>query len=241
MTMLDLKTPPTHPLIAASILSADFARLGEECASVLDQGVDLLHLDVMDGHFVPNLTMGPAICRALRDRFPQVYLDVHLMTDRPADWVEPFAEAGANLLTFHAEVCSPMEPAGADPAVLIERIHRHGMQVGMAVNPNTDVSRLADWLPQLDLVLIMSVYPGYAGQAFIPDVLDSVRWASQVVDRHTRIEIDGGIKTHNASQVLDAGVDVMVVASGLFKAEDRAAVIEQLHQAGGPQWAHDHR
>jgi len=232
--MLKLQEPPRRPLIAGSILSADFTRLGEECHDVIAHGIDLIHLDVMDGHFVPNLTMGPVVCQALRDRFPSAFLDVHLMTNRPADWIEPFAEAGANLLTFHIERCSPCLTGGEDPRALIDRIHHHDVAAGLAVNPETNVTTLQPWLGSIDLALIMSVHPGYAGQKFMPAVLDKTRWLSQVVGRRTRVEIDGGVKPHNAGDCVAAGVDVMVIASGLFHAADRGAVIEQLHQAGHP-------
>jgi len=227
-----INEPPPQPLVAASILSADFARMGEECADVLQRGVDLLHLDVMDGHFVPNLTMGPAMCHALRQRFPDTFLDVHLMTERPGDWIEPFADAGASLVTFHVENCRPMKQDGEDADRLIERIHQRAMAAGMALNPDTEASRLDAWVDTLDLVLVMSVHPGYAGQKFIPGTLDHAKRLKQAIGQTTRLAIDGGVKPYNGPDIAEAGVDVMVVASGLFHADDRAAAIEQFHNAG---------
>ncbi len=230
--MLDLKTPPTHPLVAASILSADFGRMAEECRDVLDHGADLLHVDVMDGHFVPNLTMGQDMIRGLRRHFPDVYLDVHLMVERPDDYVDSFAQAGANLFAFHLEVCREMRDNGVDARALIDRIHDTGMHAGMVINPPTPPDELEPYLDALDLVLVMSVNPGRSGQAFIPEVLDKTRWIKRRIGAGTRLEMDGGIKPTTAPDAVAAGADVLVTASALFGAADRSVVIEQFHRSG---------
>jgi len=226
--MLDIAQKPDHPLVAASILSADFGFMIDDCRDVLSKGADLLHIDVMDGHFVPNLTMGQDMIRGLRKHLPDTYLDVHLMVERPDEYVESFAKAGANLFSFHLEVCGQ---DGTDAKKLIAKIREHGMSPGMVINPPTAPDGLAPYLDELDLVLVMSVNPGRSGQAFMPEVLEKAQWIAQRVGPGTRLEMDGGIKTHNAAQVTAAGVDVMVTASALFGTDDRATVINELHNA----------
>ncbi|MEE8153465.1 MAG: ribulose-phosphate 3-epimerase [Phycisphaerales bacterium] len=213
--------PPTRPLIGASILSADFARLACQAEAVLEAGADFLHLDVMDGHFVPNLTMGPDVCRSLRDAVPEAFIDVHLMVTAPQMFVGRFADAGADHLTFHIEVV----PAPSD---LVEVIHQAGMTAGLAMNPDTDVARIEANLEPADLVLIMSVQPGFAGQAFLPGVLEHVRTIRPMLRYDQRLGIDGGVNGRTAGACREAGCDALVAASAIFGSEDYDQAVASL-------------
>jgi len=230
--MLDLREQPGRPLVAASILSADFGRIADEARSVLAAGADLLHVDVMDGHFVPNLTMGADMIRGLRKHCPDAVLDVHLMVEKPAMFIEPFAEAGATTFTFHVEVCQPHWEDGRDAGELIGKIHAAGMTPGLVINPPTPIdameTSILPWADRLGLVLVMSVNPGYSGQSFMPETLAKTRWLADRLPGHVRLEMDGGIKPDNAAQVRDAGCDMIVAASAIFGAADRAAAIAAL-------------
>jgi len=216
-----LRRPPKDPLVAASVLSADFTRLGEEIASALGAGADLVHLDVMDGHFVPNLSMGPALCRSVRKLFPDLVLDVHLMVERPLRFVEPFAAAGGDLCTVHVE-------AADDPASTLAAIRDAGLLAGLALNPGTPAEAVFPFLDACDLVLVMSVQPGYAGQAFRPEVLAKCRSIAARIGPACRLEIDGGVGPANAAACREAGCDTLVAASAIFGAPDRAAAIDAL-------------
>lgn len=215
--------PPRLPLIAPSILSADFAHLADECREALKHA-DLLHIDVMDGHFVPNLTMGPAVVASLRRALPEAFLDVHLMVTDPPQYVRPFAAAGANHITFHLEPSiDPHAGAGLSPLsqgydclTLAREIHAAGMTAGIALNPATPAETAKALLPSFDLVLVMSVNPGYSGQAFIPDVLAKTRTLKSLLRPDQRLEMDGGIAPENADRVREAGCDVLVAASAIF-------------------------
>jgi len=214
-------------LIAPSILSADFARLADEVAAVERAGADLLHIDVMDGHFVPNLTVGPPIVEALK-KVTKLPLDVHLMITNADAFIPEFAEAGADYLTVHVEACPHLHRT-------IQSIKERGVKAGVTLNPATPISSLQEILPDVDLILIMSVNPGFGGQKFIPSVLNKVVTARAMLDRiHSRalLEVDGGLKVDNASQVVAAGATILVVGSAIFSQRDYAGTIAALRAAG---------
>ena len=206
------------PWIAPSILSADFARLGEEVTNVLAAGADLIHFDVMDNHYVPNLTIGPLVCEALRKHGVTAPIDVHLMVD-PVDRIIPdFAKAGATMITFHPE-------ASAHVHRTIQLIKSHGCQAGLVLNPATPVDVLEWVLDELDMVLLMSVNPGFGGQSFIPSALPKLRRVREMIDlsgRPIRLEIDGGVKADNIAEIAAAGADTFVAGSAIFNAPGAA-------------------
>jgi ribulose-phosphate 3-epimerase len=217
----------TGQKLAPSILAADFARLGDEVTAVTAEA-DLLHVDVMDGHFVPNLTIGPPVVASLR-RHTDLFLDCHLMVDNPGDLLADFADAGANRCIVHVEL--------GDPRPLFADLRARDVQVGLAVSPDTPFSAAEPYLPDIDLLLVMSVHPGFGGQTFIHDVLDKVRAARAVIDRRhlpVEIEIDGGVQTATAALAASAGVDILVAGSAIFGAADPAAAARALREAAWP-------
>ena len=211
-------------LIAPSILSADFARLGAEVDDVLKAGADWVHFDVMDNHYVPNLTIGPLVCEALRKHGVTAPIDVHLMV-KPVDRIVPdFAKAGASYISFHPEASEHIDRT-------IGLIHEHGCKAGLVFNPATPLNHLDHVLHKLDLVLIMSVNPGFGGQSFIPGALDKLRQARKLIDasgRDIRLEIDGGVNADNIGEIAAAGADTFVAGSAIFNAPDYAGVIAQM-------------
>jgi len=214
-------------VIAPSILSANFAKLGEEVDNVLAAGADWVHFDVMDNHYVPNLTIGPMVCEALRKHGITAPIDVHLMVE-PVDTLVPeFAKAGATMITFHPE-------ASRHAHRTIQLIKSHGCQAGLVLNPATPLEVL-DWaLGELDMVLLMSVNPGFGGQAFIPTTLDKLRRVRKMIDRvgrPIRLEIDGGVKADNIAEIAAAGADTFVAGSAIFNAPDYADVIRRMKAA----------
>ena len=215
------------PVIAPSILSADFARLGAEVDAVLAAGADWIHFDVMDNHYVPNLTIGPLVCKALRKHGVTAPIDVHLMVD-PVDRLVPeFAEAGATWISFHPEASRHVDRT-------IRLIRESGCRPGLVLNPATPLSWLDHTLEQIDLLLLMSVNPGFAGQQFIAPVLGKLREARQRIDasgRELRLEIDGGVKLDNIGAIAGAGADAFVAGSAIFGAKDYAATIRAMRAA----------
>ncbi len=200
------------PVIAPSILSADFARLGQECTDVLNSGAGFIHFDVMDNHYVPNLTIGPLVCEALRNHGIEAPIDVHLMV-KPVDRIIPdFARAGASYITFHPEASEHIDRS-------LQLIHDHGCKAGLVFNPATPLSYLDHVMDKLDMILIMSVNPGFGGQSFIPSALDKLRQVRKMIDesdRNIRLEVDGGVKVENIAEIAAAGADTFVSGSGVF-------------------------
>ena len=206
--------------LSPSILAADPLRLGQAARMAQEAGCDELHFDVMDGHFVPNLTFGPHILKAMKQELPQIVYDVHLMLDNPAEFVDPFIDAGADILTVHAEA------DGFDRA--LDRIRERGVQAGASVRPATPVECLRDALSWLDRVLLMTVEPGFGGQKLIPEVLDKAAQL-RALGFAGEIEADGGITESNAALLKEAGIGVLVMGTGFFRAKDPAEVVRRVH------------
>jgi ribulose-phosphate 3-epimerase len=214
-------------VIAPSILSADFARLGEEVDNVLAAGADWVHFDVMDNHYVPNLTIGPLVCEALRKHGVTAPIDVHLMV-KPVDRIVPdFAQAGASLISFHPEASEHIDRT-------LQLIKSHGCQAGLVFNPATPLSYLDYVLDKIDLILIMSVNPGFGGQSFIPAALEKLRRARELIDRSgrtIRLEVDGGVKADNIGEIAAAGADTFVSGSAIFGRKDYRQIIAAMRKA----------
>ena len=212
--------------IAPSILSADFSKLGEEIRAIDRGGCDYIHIDVMDGHFVPNLTIGPPVVKSLRPKTNK-FLDVHMMVIDPENLVEPFAKAGADQITFHIEATN-------NPQSVIDLIKSTGSRVGISIKPSTPLSEIEPFYDQIDLVLVMSVEPGFGGQGYIEESTDRIKNIKQKLTEEclqdrVLIEVDGGIKLHNAKEVIDAGADVLVAGSAIFNTDDPVQTIKDFY------------
>ena len=214
-------------ILAPSILSADFARLGEEVDAVLTAGADWVHFDVMDNHYVPNLTIGPMVCSALRDYGVNAPIDVHLMVKPVDSLIEDFAKAGATYISFHPEASDHVDSS-------LQLVKKHGCKTGLVLNPTTSLNLLENCWDKLDMVLLMSVNPGFAGQSFIPSVLDKISTLRQSIDDknlNIRLEVDGGIKLDNIAEVSKAGADTFVSGSAIFGEKNYQEVISKMRQS----------
>lgn len=214
----------TDFLIAPSILSADFARLGEDVEKVLNDGADVVHFDVMDNHYVPNLTIGPMVCHALREYGITAPIDVHLMVKPVDSMIVEFAKAGASIITFHPEASEHVDRS-------LQLIKDHGCKAGLVLNPATSIEVLTHVMDRLDVILLMSVNPGFGGQSFIPHTLEKLRQVKALIKasgRDIRLEVDGGVKTDNIKEIAQAGADMFVAGSAIFNQPDYKAVIDQM-------------
>lgn len=214
----------TDYLIAPSILSADFARLGEDVEKVLQEGADVVHFDVMDNHYVPNLTIGPMVCKALRDYGISAPIDVHLMVKPVDSMIVEFANAGASIITFHPEASEHVDRS-------LQLIKGSGCKAGLVLNPATSLEVLTHVMDKLDVILLMSVNPGFGGQSFIPHTLEKLRQVKALIKssgRDIRLQVDGGVKVDNIKEIAQAGADMFVAGSAIFNQPDYKAVIEQM-------------
>lgn len=210
-------------IIAPSILSADFAKLGQEVDEVVAAGCEWVHFDVMDNHYVPNLTFGPMICEALRKHGVTAPIDVHLMVEPVDQMIEAFAKAGASIITFHPEASKHIHRS-------LSLIKQYNCQAGIVLNPGTPLTYVEECIEEIDIVMIMSVNPGFGGQSFIPSSIDKIRRLRQLAQskgKNIRISVDGGVKPSNIKQIADAGADTFVMGSAIFGAEDKATVVQQ--------------
>lgn len=201
-----------RPAIAPSLLASDFAHLADEIDRVRQAGADLLHVDVMDGHFVPNITIGPAVVEKIR-AVTDLFLDVHLMIEEPGRYIQAFAEAGADHITFHAEVA-------AEPQALAERVHELGCSAGITINPDGPMDRVREAVPHVEMVLLMTIFAGFGGQEFMPEVLPMIRQVRGWLGDDKRLEVDGGIYTHTIAAAAAAGADVFVAGTAVFRSPD---------------------
>jgi ribulose-phosphate 3-epimerase len=211
-------------LIAPSILSADFSRLGEEVDEVVNAGADVIHFDVMDNHFVPNLTVGPMVCRALRDHGVTAIIDVHLMVEPVDQLIASFIDAGADWITFHPEASDDIDRS-------LQLIRDGGCKGGLAINPETGLDSVKYFLKKIDIILLMSVNPGFGGQKFIPKTLEKLREARSIIDKsgmNIHLEIDGGVSSENIKKIANAGADTFVAGSAIYGADDYHLAINNM-------------
>jgi len=214
-----------NKIIAPSILSADFARLGEDVTAVIDAGAEWIHFDVMDNHYVPNLTVGPMVCESLRKYGIKNFIDVHLMVEPVDDLVSQFADAGANMISFHPEASNHVHRT-------VQKIKDSGCRAGLVLNPGSPISLVGDVIEEVDLVLLMSVNPGFGGQKFIEKTLDKIKKIRKKLDKlnkHVRLEVDGGINLNNIKAVSDAGADTFVMGSAIFNSDDYKKTISSAY------------